>query len=52
MDLVTKMYVRMPNSNANGTNILSIMSVEANRSKEDYILDFDYLKSINNLTQE
>lgn len=51
-DTITKMYVKSIDDNSNDSNILSIMDVEANRSMEDYLLNFDYLKAIDNLTDE
>ena len=48
-DLITKMFVQDQSSD-NG--ILSIMNVEANRSREDYILNFDYLYKLGAITEE
>lgn len=45
VDVITKMYV-VPTDN------ISIMNVSANKSKEDYILNFDYLYEIGTITQE
>lgn len=44
-DIVTKMYV-VPLED------ISIVDVSANKSKEDYILNFDYLYSIGTISQE
>lgn len=49
-DIVTKMYVRTVDSNATDTNIISIMDVDANKSREDYILNFDYLHEIGTIS--
>lgn len=49
MDIVTKMYVQ---SVDDGDDVISIMESEANRSGEDYILNFDYLKSVDAITDE
>lgn len=45
-DIVTKMYVRPVDSDINDSGWITILDVEANKSKEDYILNFDYLYSI------
>lgn len=44
-DIITKMYVPTTEDN-------SIISVKANKSKEDYILNFDYSYSIGTITEE
>jgi len=46
------MFVRTVDSNATDSNIISIMNVDANKSKEDYLLNFDYLYQINTITDE
>ena len=46
-ELVTKMYVKpVENTTANANGIITIMDVGANKSKEDYLLNFDYLHEI------
>lgn len=45
-DIVTKMYVRPVDSDINDSGWITILDVDANKSKEDYILNFDYLYSI------
>lgn len=45
-DLVTKMYVKSVDSEQTASGLLTIMDADANRSKEDYLLNFDYLFSI------
>lgn len=47
-DLVTKMYVRSTDDDENTT----IIDAEQNDMCEDYLLDFDYLYSINNMNEE
>ena len=51
-DLVTKMFVRPVNGGENSSDLITIMDVPANKSREDYILNFDYLKSIDAITDE
>lgn len=51
-DLVTKMFVRPVNAGQNNSDLITIMDVPANKSREDYILNFDYLKSIDAITDE
>lgn len=48
-DLVTKMYVR---GQENEDNTLNIMDSEINKSKEDYILNFDYLHELKIISEE
>ena len=51
-DLVTKMFVRPVNAGQSNSDLITIMDVPANKSREDYILNFDYLKSIDAITDE
>lgn len=51
-DLTSKMFVKPVTDEANATGMITIMDVEANRSGEDYLLNFDYLYSINAITDE
>ena len=48
--LTTKLYVHSVEDEDYGT--LSIMNVEANKSREDYILDFNYLIKIGAINEE
>ena len=48
-DLVTKLFVKSVDDN-NGS--LSIIDVGANKSQEDYILNFDYLYKIGGITEQ
>lgn len=45
-DLVTKMYVRPVDDDISPSGLITIMDVDANKSKEDYLLNFDYLHDI------
>ena len=51
-ELATKLFVRPVESDMSTSNLISITTVESNKSKEDYILNFDYLKKINTINQE
>lgn len=48
--LATKLYVHSVEDDDYGT--LSIMNVDANKSREDYLLNFDYLIKIGAINQE
>ena len=48
--LTTKLYVHSVEDEDYG--VLSIMNVDANKSREDYILDFDYLIKIGAINEE
>ena len=50
-DLVTKLYVQTDGSNNDGEPI-TITNSSANKTKEDYILNFDYLWRTGAITQE
>lgn len=49
-ELTTKLFVHSVDDEDYGT--LSIMNVEANKSREDYILNFDYLTKIGAINEE
>ena len=51
-DVTTKMFVRPVTENTTESGLLSIMNVDANKTKEDYLLNFDYLYSIGAITNE
>lgn len=51
-DVITKLFVRPIESEQSDSNLITIMDVDANKTREDYLLNFDYLYSIGNLTQE
>lgn len=51
-ELITKLFVRPIDAEYGGSNELGINDVEANKSREDYILNFDYLHKFNIITDE
>lgn len=52
-DIVTKMYVKSIDDDTNlSSGLISIIDSPANRSKEDYILNFDYMHDIQSITDE
>ena len=51
-DLTSKMFVRPVDDEANAAGMVTIMDIPANKSGEDYLLNFDYLYSINAITDE
>lgn len=51
-ELVTKLFVREADYQYTDSGKLSIMDVEANKSREDYILNFDYLHKFNIISDE
>ena len=51
-ETITKLFVRPVDSNTSEENITTIMNVEANRSREDYLLNFDYLHDMKTITDE
>ena len=51
-DVITKMFVTPIESESMPSGLITIADVGANRSKEDYVLNFDYLYSIGTITQE
>lgn len=51
-DVTTKMYVRPADDESSASGLVTIMNVEANKSREDYLLNFDYLYSIGGITAE
>lgn len=48
-DLITKMYVHTVEQDSND---ITIMDVDANKSREDYLLNFDYLYEVGAITEE
>jgi hypothetical protein len=50
-DLVTKLYVEDVESEYSNTGLLSISSASANRSKENFILNFDYYEEAGMLNE-
>ena len=51
-ELVTKLYVQSVEDDLTDAGTVSIMDVAANKTKEDYLLNFDYLYKIGGITQE
>lgn len=51
-DVITKMFVTPIENESMPSGLITIADVGANRSKEDYVLNFDYLYSIGTITQE
>ena len=51
-DIVTKMFVTPMEDNTSPSGLITIADVAANKMREDYILNFDYLYSIGTITQE
>jgi hypothetical protein len=51
-ELTTKLFVRPVDYDYSETGQVTIMSVDANKSREDYILNFDYLHKFNIITDE
>lgn len=51
-DVITKMFVTPIENESMPSGLITIADAGANRSKEDYVLNFDYLYSIGTITQE
>lgn len=51
-DLCTKLYVTSVEDSTAPSGIISISTAAANKTKEDYILNFDYLHKIGTITEE
>ena len=51
-DIVTKLFVKQVQDDSNSNGMLNILDVGANKSKEDYILNFDYLYQSGGITKE
>ena len=51
-DVTTKMYVRPIAEDSSESGMLSITNVDANKTREDYLLNFDYLYAIGAITKE
>lgn len=51
-NITTKLFVRAYEGQETGSDRVTIMDVGANRSGEDYLLNFDYLYKIGTITQE
>lgn len=51
-DVVTKMFVTPVEDATSPSGLITIADVTANKMREDYILNFDYLYSIGTITEE
>ena len=51
-DIVTKLFITPMEDNTASSGLITIADVPANKSKEDYILNFDYLYSIGTISKE
>ena len=51
-DVTTKMFVRPADDNISPSGMVTIMDVKANKSQEDYLLNFDYMYSIGSISAE
>lgn len=51
-DVITKMFVVPVEDETSASGLITIADAAANKMKEDYILNFDYLYSIGTITQE
>ena len=52
IDVITKMFVAPVEDDTSPSGLITIADVAANKSREDYILNFDYLYSIGTISQE
>lgn len=51
-DVVTKLFVTPIEDGTSASGLVTIADVSANKSREDYILNFDYLYNIGTISQE
>ena len=51
-EIISKLYVRPVEDTTSDSNLISIMNVEANRSREDYLLDFDYMLDTHTINED
>lgn len=51
-DIITKMFVRSVENEYTDSGLISIMNVDANKTKEDYILNFEYLHDKGIISEE
>ncbi len=51
-DIVTKMFVTPVEDDTSPSGLITIADVSANKAREDYILNFDYLYNIGTISQE
>jgi hypothetical protein len=46
------LFVRPVESDSSSSNLISITTVDGNPSKEDYLLNFDYLHEVHTITDD
>ena len=51
-DLITKMFVKPVETQTSDSGYITILNTAANRSGQDYLLNFDYLRDTGTITQE
>jgi len=51
-DLITKMFVRSIEDDTTASGLLTIIDTAANKTGEDYLLNFDYLYDIKAISEE
>lgn len=51
-DLSTKMYIRPVDDEMSSSGQITVLNVPANKMKEDYILNFDYLIKLGNISSD
>ena len=51
-DLVTKMYVTAVEDSSTESGLVTIMTSDANPTREDYVMNFDYLHEIHTISDE
>lgn len=51
-DVVTKMFIQTLDDESSPNGLVSIVDTTANKTGEDYILNFDYLHDINTISEE
>ena len=52
VDIVTKMYVTAIEDQSTESGLVTIVNSNANKTREDYLLNFDYLHEINTISDE
>ena len=51
-DVTTKMFIRPVTEDTTESGMLTIMGVDANKTREDYLLNFDYMRAVGAITDE
>jgi hypothetical protein len=51
-DTITKLYVKAVEDDSSSTGVISILDTDANKSGEDYLLNFDYMHDIGAIDEE